>query len=350
MTASVSQPLAVGLIGAGGMGTRHAVNLHRFVPGARVAAVYDLDADRAAHAAAQSGGGPVCDDPLQLIQDPAVDAVLIASPDDTHARLTLACLAAGKPVLCEKPLATGVADAAAVVEAEAALGRRLISVGFMRRFDAEHVAVRSAAHSGAIGAPLLFKGVHRNATAAFGVTGATILINSAGHDLDSARWMLSAEVAEVRVRGLRSRADLHADTRDLLAVELAFAGGALAVIEVFVNAGYGYEVTAELVCQSGTAVSQQPDRALVRAQGQRGFPVPSDWLSRFQEAYVIELTEWVASIREGRAFTGASAWDGLAAMTVTNACIQALTSGAVTPVQLPQRPGLYEPVNNAAAP
>ena len=115
MTASVSQPLAVGLIGAGGMGTRHAVNLHRFVPGARVAAVYDLDADRAAHAAAQSGGGAVCDDPLLLIQDPAVDAVLIASPDDTHARLTLACLAAGKPVLCEKPLATGVADAAAVV-------------------------------------------------------------------------------------------------------------------------------------------------------------------------------------------------------------------------------------------
>ncbi|HRF48226.1 MAG TPA: Gfo/Idh/MocA family oxidoreductase [Anaerolineales bacterium] len=341
MSLPTKQQLAIGVIGTGGMGTRHAINLHRFVPGARVAAVYDLDGGRAAQAAAQSGGGVVFTDPLELIQDPSIEAVLIAAPDDIHARLTLACLEAGKPVLCEKPLATVVPDALAVVEAEVRIGSRLVSVGFMRRFDPEHVAVRTLGHSGAIGAPLLFKGVHRNASAAFGVTGATILINSAGHDIDSARWMLGSEVAEVRVLGRRSRPDLHADTRDLLVVELGFASGALAVVEVYVNAAYGYEVSAELVCQSGAAMTQQPDRALVRAAAHRGFPVPSDWLSRFQEAYVLELMDWVAAVREGRVFTGASAWDGLVTLLVTGACIQSLEGGAVVPLSLPTRPTLY---------
>ncbi len=341
MTSANLKPLSVGVIGTGGMGTRHAVNLHASVPGARVAAVYDLDPARAAQASALSGGGAVFDDPLQLIQDPAVEALLIAAPDDVHARLTLAGLAAGKPVLCEKPLATRVADAQNVVTTEERLGRRLIGVGFMRRFDPAHVAIRALAHSGAIGAPLLYKGVHRNASAAFGVRGATILINSAGHDIDSARWLMGGDVASVRVRGLRSRPDLHPDTRDLLVVELAFADGRLAQVEVYVNAAYGYEVSAELVCQSGTAITQPPDLSLVRAAGQRGFAVPSDWLSRFQEAYVAELTDWVASIREGRVFSGASAWDGLATMILTEACIQSLESGAEVPVTLPDQPGLY---------
>ncbi len=335
------QPLSVGVIGTGGMGTRHAINLHTSVPGARVAAVYDLDPTRAAQAAALSGGGIVFDDPLSLIHDPAVEAVLIAATDDAHAPLTLACLAAGKPVLCEKPLATTVADATGVVAAETRLDRRMVAVGFMRRFDPAHVAIRTLAHSGAIGEPLLCKGVHRNASVAFGIRGATILINSAGHDIDSARWLMGGDVASVRVRGLRSRHDLHPDTRDLLLVELTFSDSRLAVAEVYVNAAYGYEVSAELVCQSGTAVTQQPDLGLVRAAGQRGFAVPSDWLSRFQEAYVTELMDWTASVRDGRVFAGASAWDGLVTMVVTEACIASLESGTDVPVILPDRPDLY---------
>ena len=93
-------------------------------------------------------------DPLKLIQDHSVDAVLIASPDDTHADMTLACLDAGKPVLCEKPLATSAEDARKVLNAETSLGRNLISVGFMRRFDPQHAAVKTTAMSGDLGKPL----------------------------------------------------------------------------------------------------------------------------------------------------------------------------------------------------
>jgi myo-inositol 2-dehydrogenase / D-chiro-inositol 1-dehydrogenase len=332
--------LSIGIIGTGGMGARHTLNLTRYVSGARITAAYDLDQARVAQVAAQVSA-TVFDDPLKLIADPDVDAVMIVSPDDTHARFTLACLEAGKPVLCEKPLATSAADAERVLAAEVKTGKRLISVGFMRRFDPQHVAVKQMAGSGAIGQPLLFKGVHRNASQAYGVTGATILTNSAGHDFDSARWLLGEEVQEVYVRGLLSRPELHPDTRDLLMVEMAMSHNRLAVAEVYVNDEYGYEVTAELVCQRGTAATTQPDLALVRAHANRGYSVPLDWLSRFQEAYVEELRAWVGSLQNGQTFPGASAWDGYVTMMVTTACIQSLQSGTVTPVKLIDKPDLY---------
>src|SRR5512141_1384553 len=170
-----SQPLSVGVIGTGGMGPRHALNLHRAVGNARVAAVYDLDQDRARQVAGRCGQARVSADPETLINDPHVDAVLVASPDEAHARLTLACLQAGKPILSEKPLATTVDEAVRVLEAEVSVGQRLVSVGYMRRFDPQHMAVKAAVADGALGRPLLFKGVHRNATVPHGILGETIL-------------------------------------------------------------------------------------------------------------------------------------------------------------------------------
>jgi len=340
-TKTNSQTVSVGVIGTGGMGTRHALNLHRAVGGARVAAVYDLDQDRARQVAGMCGQALVFEDPERLIDDSHVDAVVIASPDDTHAGLTLACLRAGKPVLSEKPLATTVEDAVRVLDAEVALGQRLVSVGYMRRFDPQHMAVKRAVADGALGRPLLFKGVHRNAAVPYGITGETILINSAGHDFDSTRWLLGEEVQEMFVRGLRSRADLHPDTRDLLLIEMALTNDSLAVIEVYVNADYGYEVSAEVVCQRGSAITTLADTALVRSEAQRAHPVPKDWLARFQNAYVLEVLEWVESIQEGRPFCGANTWDGYMTMLITGSSIESFRSGTVKSFEVPCKPALY---------
>jgi len=113
-TKTNSQALSVGVIGADGMGTCHALNLHGAVGNARVAAVYDLDQDRARQVARMCGQALVFNDPERLINDPQVDAVVIVSPDHIQAMLTLACLGAGKPVLSEKPLTT-TADTALVL-------------------------------------------------------------------------------------------------------------------------------------------------------------------------------------------------------------------------------------------
>ncbi len=342
MATEKNSSIKVGIIGTGGMGTRHAGNIHRLVDGAVISAVYDIDQSKAAHAASLCDSADIFDDPIKLIESSSVDAVLIASPDDIHAEMTLACLLAGRPVLCEKPLATKVEDALSVVQAEMKIGKRLVSVGFMRRFDPQHAAVKQAVLSGELGEPLLWKGVHRNASVPFGTSGATILTNSAGHDMDSARFLLGEEILEVYVSGLRTRPELHEDTRDLLILKMTMSNNRLAVGEVFVNADYGYEVSAEVVCQYGTAVTQQPDKVLLRHKSHRGFYVSSDWLSPFEDAYVAEDRAWIESLQTNRIFKGASAWDGYMTMAVTNACIQSLHTGSIIPVNTIQKPELYQ--------
>lgn len=309
------------------MGTRHAVNLCRHVGGARVAAVYDVDADRAQAAAAAAGGPALFDDPLALVGDPSVDAVLIASPDATHARYVQACLQEKKPVLCEKPLATTLSDVLAVVEAERSLGRRLVSVGLMRRFDPQHLAVREIVASGRLGRPILYKGVHRNAAIPYDARGAVILTNSAGHDVDAVRWLLGQEVEEVYVRGVRSHPSFSDDATDLLLVQLTLSGDCLATVEVYAAAEYGYEVSAEIVCEQGTASTGQPSAAIVRAAGARAATVPMDWLARFEAAYIAELAQWTRSVKTGEPFDGASALDGYRALQITDACVRSLHSG-----------------------
>ena len=337
--------IRLGVVGAGIMGSQHARNAFRNVAACELAALYDPDRARAAALAAEAraaGGDPLLPgSPEELIRSPEVDAVLVASPDATHARLALECIAAGKPLLCEKPLATRPEDALGVVNAEAKAGRRFVSVGFQRRFDPAHLAVKAAADSGAIGKPLLWKGVHRNAKVAYDSSGAFILANSAGHDIDSARWLLGAEIAEVAAQGLRSREELSPESIDLILLMMRTEDGRLASAELFMSADYGYEVSAELVGRRGTALTAQPDRLLLRAASFRGAPVTSDWTAPFQEAYLAELGAWVESLRSGLPFAGGSAWDGYVALAISAAATESLSDGLPRRVHLAPRPVLY---------
>lgn len=332
--------IAVGIIGVGGMGMRHAENLHGHVAAAHVAAVHDRDRARAERVAALTDA-VVFDDPLRLIQDERVEAVLIVSPDATHSGFVLECLRSRKPVLCEKPLATNVADAAAVIEAECALGRRLVSIGLMRRFDPYHVAVRRSVVARQLGRPILYKGVHRNAAIPYDSRGEVIVTNSAGHDIDAVRWLLGEEIEEVYVQGVRSHASFSAETTDLLLLQMRLTGACLATVELFVAAEYGYEVIAEVVSERGTAMTGRPDRAIVRSHQARSAAVPLDWLERFQDAYVNELTEWARSIQAGAPFPGASAWDGYMALLGTDGCVRSLLTGSPVALRPPACPALY---------
>src|SRR5215208_8445255 len=129
-----SETISVGVIGSGGMGARHAGTLSATVSGARVGGVMDLDRSRAEKLAANCGPDVVAfEDERALIRHDGIDAVVITTPDDTHAGLVMECLQHEKPVFCEKTLATTVADARRILDAEAELGRKVVLVGFMRR-------------------------------------------------------------------------------------------------------------------------------------------------------------------------------------------------------------------------
>src|SRR5918995_3515784 len=247
--AQVQNPsqIAVGVVGTGGMGTMHAENVHNLLANARLAAVADLDLARAERLAERCGSAAVYSDPVALIRDDAVEAVVIASPDPTHLQLVLECLENEKPVLCEKPLAGDAGGALEIVEAEVELGRKLVQVGFMRRYDPQHVAVKEAVASGSMGAPVVFKGWHRNADLDPGITSEWVVINATIHDLDSARWYLGEEIEEGYPVGAYTATQPGQDVWDLQLIHFCTTGGRMGTMETNVVSGYGYEVGVEIV-------------------------------------------------------------------------------------------------------
>jgi len=329
----------VGVIGAGAMGGAHVRTLAGSVSGADVVAVADADTARAAQVA---GAARVYEDGFALIEDDGIDAVLVASSDQTHEGFVLACLAAGKPVLCEKPLATSGPAAERIVAAEAELGRRLVEVGFMRRHDTGYRGIRGALRDGRIGEPLMLHCVHRNPHAPPWFESGMLVTSSLIHELDVARWLLGRELASATVRAPRASRHAQPGLLDPQFILLETDDGVLVDVEVFVNAQYGYEVRCELVGELGTVSLPSPAVPCVRSAGAAGTALAGDYLDRFGDAYRSELQAWVDGVADG-ALRGPSAWDGYAANAAGDACLAALESGRTEPIALAERPALYEP-------
>jgi myo-inositol 2-dehydrogenase / D-chiro-inositol 1-dehydrogenase len=316
--------LRVGVIGAGLMGSTHGRLLSGSVAEAEVVAVSDAIAASAQRLADEVGVGTVYTDAGELIEDPSVDAVVIASPADTHEAFVLACFDAGKPVLCEKPLASTAAAARHVLEAEAATERPLVQVGFMRRFDPDYVSLKARIDGGEIGRPLLTHCAHRNRTVPERFDSEMILRDSTVHDIDTVRWLLGQELVKATV--LTPRPSRHAPdgVQDPLLVVFQTDAGALVDVEAFVNAQYGYDIRCEVVGETGTAALPLP-----------GADVPAGFQERFAAAYVGELAAWVASIAGGIP-VGARAWDGYAAALVSEAAVESLRTGEPVEVEIEQ--------------
>ena len=321
--------LAVGVIGTGVMGAEHARLLRCAANGAHLAAVCDPDAGRATLAAQ---GAAVFTDAHALINSDQVQAVVIASPDASHAVYALACLAAGKPVLCEKPIATTAAEGLAIVQAEAALGRRLVTVGFMRRFDPAYAEMQAARAEGRIGAPVLLHNIHRNVAAPDWFTGAMAVTNSFVHEIDISRWLLGSEMVTAQVTS--------APGGDPMLVTMQTDKGEIVSTEVFMNATYGYHVHAQLVGRKGTVEMAAPTRTLTNLTNAQSYAFPSNWVPRFAESYRLQMQAWVDATQAGQT-TGASAWDGFVTTLIAEQIVAGM--GNLGPIHLtfPPRPALY---------
>ena len=326
--------LSIGIIGTGNIGTSHARSLAREISGAEVAWLYDADLSRASTLADELGAN-VAPSVEQLVA--SSDAVVIASPDDLHAEQALLCLDAQRPTLCEKPLAPTVPAAQSVVAAEVDLGRRLISLGFMRRFDPGYVALKESMTT--IGEPLLVHNVHRNAYAPYGLATAMTMTNMAIHEFDINRWLLDDDYATVQVVAGRPGPRTPEGQLDPVLVLLTTNGGSVVEIEAFVNAAYGYEVRCEVVGSEGTV--EMGDGAYLTRRSERavGHDVPELWLGRFEDAYRRQLQAWIDATHVGRT-SGATAWDGLLATITADAAVTAITQGPQA-IDLPERPSIY---------
>lgn len=333
-------PLGVAVIGTGTMGADHVRRVDGVVSGARVAAVVDIDGTRAKRTAATVDDCVACTDPAEGMDAPGVDAVLIASPGPAHEATLREALARDLPVLCEKPLTPDPESALRVLAAEEELGHRRIQVGFMRRFDSEYMRLKQVLAGGELGRPMLLHCRHRNASVHDYFTDEMLISDSVVHEMDCARWLLDQEITAVTVLKPRPSSRAPEGMSDPQLVLFETDAGAVVNVEIFANCGFGYQVQAEAVCEDGTVRIGEGHDLMTNTAGRWGGDISQDFVTRFGDAYDLQVQRWVDAARRGEV-TGPSAWDGYAAAAVCEAGVRAQSIGVRTPVTLVERPAFY---------
>ena len=334
--------LRVAVLGVGVMGADHVARLSTTISGARVSVVNDYVSEKADAIAADIPGCRAIADPLDAIADPNVEAVVLATPGPAHEKQLLACLEHGKPVLCEKPLTTDVATSLEVVKREAELGKRLIQVGFMRRFDHEYAQLKALLDSGDLGRALVLHCVHRNPAVPPTFDSAMVVRDSLVHEVDVTRFLFDEEIVSIQVVKPAANPGAPQGLADPQIAILRTASGRHVDVELFVTTGVAYEVRTEVVAEHGSAMIGL-DVGLVRksAPGSWGGRITPGFRERFGQAYDTEIQRWVDAVHRGRStgdFTdGPTAWDGYAASAVCEAGVESLESGRPVEVKMVDR-------------
>jgi myo-inositol 2-dehydrogenase/D-chiro-inositol 1-dehydrogenase len=332
--------IRIALVGTGIMGMDHARLFSEELPNVELHTICDVSEVRAKMVAEQFGAKHALTDPMQAVTSNEIDAVVIASPDETHTPLTLAAIEAGKYVLCEKPLAPTSTECLRVIDREVKLGKQRVQLGFMRRFDPSYTAMKSALMQGTIGQAIMFHCFHRNVEAPANFTGQMAISNSAPHEFDAARFMLDEDIATISVfqPQLVDTSKVGAPVFMVLETE----SGRLVNVEINNNAAYGYDVRAELVGEKGSVSLRAPALIELHANLQASEAYASDWRPRFAEAYRLQNKAWINSILTDTPNDVASnAWDGYCATLIAEAGVKALDRGAKVAIERIKKPALY---------
>lgn len=341
MSNEKNQDVRVGVIGVGVMGHDHVTRITERTKGARVSAVYDFASDTAEKVAAECGAR-VYGTWEELVASDEVDAVLIASPGKFHAEQSIAAIKAGKPVLCEKPLAMNPEDAYRVVQAEKDAGKAYLSLGFMRRFDREYMELQDAIAAGELGDILVLNMKHRNADPHPSFTDTMMVYDSAVHEIDGLHYFLGERVREVQCIAPRSTKNAPNGLHDPLIFLFRMESGIIVTDELFVTTKSGYEVRTEAVGSQGSAtIGLEIGRITTqKADGTWGGNIHADFRPRFLDAYDEEVREWIRAIQAGTnvAERSATAWDGYLTAATCAAAEKALTTEGFVTVDTLEKP------------
>lgn len=320
----MNRKVNIAVIGTGRMGSVHVANLVRHIPQANLAAICDIRLEVAQALAQDLGISRVEQNYYELLADPSIEAVLIATSTNTHARIIQDAAAAGKHIFCEKPLALELED---VDQALAAVenARVKLQVGFNRRFDKSFQKVHEIVESGQIGNPCILRITNRDpelpAMEFLRVSGGMFLDMSI-HDFDMARFQVG-EVEEVYAignvliePGLNDFGDL-----DTTIITLKFANGAIGAIDNSRQAVYGYDQRLEVFCTEGTAQADNETETTIRKGNRDGFlaaKLPYFFMQRYAPCYIEEVRTFIECVRDDRP-TPVTGRDGRMAVVIGHA-------------------------------
>lgn len=329
--------LNVGLLGAGRIGRVHAVNIVGHAE-TTLAAVSDVNAQAAEELAATYGAAARETD--DILADSSIDAVLIASSTDTHSGLIEAATAAGKAVLCEKPVDLSLARAQACLAKSAPTGQPVM-IGFNRRFDPNFAAVKSALTTGEIGTPELLSVTSFDP----GPPPVSYIRVSGGlfrdmmiHDFDMAGFLMGDTPVSVMAvaSSLVDPAIGAAGDVDTAVVTLSYADGRIAVIKNSRRAAYGYDQRVELLGAEGLLQAENVrENTLVKstAAGVVSAKPEFFFLERYMRAYAAEWSAFVDVVLRDAPLP-VSLQDGMAALAVAEAATQSAQTGQPVKVAL----------------
>lgn len=339
---SVSR-VGVAVIGAGRAGLIHARALQRSVDAAYLVALADPDDDARSRAAADLGLDTHHADHRALLDDDRVDAVVVVTPTKFHHGIVLDALAAGKHVLCEKPMAMNAEECAEMVDAAERADRRL-QIGFMRRFDSGFRRAKELIDSGAIGEVVTVKSMTHGPSVPhpwmYDLAASNgPLAEVSSHDIDTVRWLCGSEVTSVYATGGNYRSpqarEEFPDFYDTVLMTCTMANGTIGSVDGAQGVRYGYDARVEILGTDGRLDigDLTTNRVVLHARdGRSSRDIVPSWRNLFEDAYVAEDVSFVDAIRTG-APTEVTGTDGLRAVQIVNAGNESLRTGAV--VRLP---------------
>ncbi|MGE9550719.1 Gfo/Idh/MocA family protein [Erwinia amylovora] len=331
----------IGLIGLGMIGQDHLRRFQNVISGARVTAVCDIN-HVAADATAREYNATAFYDAEEMIHSELVDAIFICSIGPVHKAQILAAFNAGKPVFCEKPLTPTADESAAIIDAEVRAGRRLLQLGFMRRFDPGYQALKQAIDGGKLGDTLLIHCAHRNPSVPESYTLEMAVNDSATHEIDIIRYLLNENIISVRVdkpRKKTHRALPH--LQDPLIIIFETESGVRIDDELFVNCHYGYDIRCEVIGENAIVALTEQQTISSRSLNGNVQHIAQSCMERFATAYDREVQHFVDNVRNGREMSGPSSWDGYVVALVCDAGLTSLKDGLKHDVVIPTQPPFY---------
>ncbi len=331
--------LRIGVVGAGMIGQSHIERINARLQGGTVVAVSDVNIENAKKIASE-WDLKVFEDGEAMIADDGIDAVIITSWDPTHEQYVMASLKAGKYVFCEKPIADKADGARRIVDAEIAGGKKLVQVGYMRRYDKSYTQLKEILDSGRLGEPLMLHCAHRNAAVPDMYTTEMEIENTAVHELDVLRWLLGEEYVSAQVIMPKKNRNAHAKLHDPQILLLETESGIRIDLEIFVANNFGYDIKTEVCCENGTVNLPTPATPTIKFDFYESVAIPEDWRVRFTDAYDTELQAWINSSKADRV-DGPNSWDGYLASKNAELCSQARESGAIVQMSVEKMPEFY---------
>lgn len=263
------ETLRIGLVGTGGIGRTHIERINNTLQGGKVVACAD-PASAFGFSVAEKYGIKGFENPIDMINSPEIDAVMCTTSDPYHEEYVLASIAAGKYVFCEKPLAPKADACKRIVEAERKAGKKLVQVGFMRRYDEGYKQLKAAVDSGKYGEALLLHCAHRNPSVPDDWDNSMAVENSMVHEIDVLRWLLGEDYATAEVRYGKSTNNGPKDLHDPQIMILTTKSGVRIDVESFVNNKNDYDIKCEIICDGAVLNMPKPNYISVNANATTG--------------------------------------------------------------------------------